>query len=236
MKALMSLLVLTLVGCAPSEEKEIQFSDQNYAFVNTAVPQVQKRLIFLHGIDGSHRDIITVPGYKALVDSLMNSGWQVIAFDLPKSRPTTFDDGGESYRAKYASKLKQAIQWADTNVGVAHVNVIGGISFGGLHALMGAAIEPAINGYFADVPMTKVEAFSSRWTHSPAFSPFYQIQRLSSIPGHFDYGDRDQVVGYQHTIELASLIGPSAIIRNNPGMGHSEHDLTHVAQWILSRF
>lgn len=230
------IFCLSACGKAPPNTN-ITFSDEVFPYTNPSVPQVGKRLIYLHGIGGSHIQMTDTPDYKVVIDILANAGWQVILIDLPIPNSHMFDDEGYSYRDKYAAKLAQTLKWSEENVGHCTVNVIGGASFGGLHSFMGAAINPDINGYFGDVPVTLVETLPADFHPAHYFSPFEELATLSTKKGYISYGEQDIRTNWHLANALVQVLPANMITSvDYPSMGHDVHDLTPIANWVLSTF
>lgn len=234
MKIVFLLFSFLFFGC--SSGRNVFFSDAVFPFVNKEVHQVGKRLVYLHGIDGTHIDLVNFKEYKTVIDILTDAGWQVITIDIPKVDEHMFDDGGVSYRKKYKAKLIQTIEWSEKNVGHADVNIIGGISWGGLHSLVGAAINDSFVGYFADIPVTIPETLGHGFKPSPSFNPFNE-ENLVNKTGFFDYGELDTATNWKLTVQLINKMNKSMVTYEDfPKMGHEVHDLTKIAEWVLRSF
>jgi pimeloyl-ACP methyl ester carboxylesterase len=229
---ILALTLLLLTGCA-RKQSEVKFDQANYAYDNMAVPQLGKRLIFLHGLRLDHNYLVNTPGYRVVIDNLVANGWQVVLFDLPYAKPEMFADGGKTYRAAYQAKLNQAIDWAETNVGHCTVNTIGGESYGGLHALMGAAMDSRFSGYMADIPVTKIEVLKEfDGATAPSFNP---LNESITARGFVSFGTNDGVVGSDNIERLVSQL-PAVQINRIVGMGHEVHDLSANAQFLFNNF
>jgi len=221
-------------------QEDIVFDDTNYAYVDNTVHQVGKRLIFIHGtIDGDHTMLLESPQYHKIITDLVAAGWQVILFDCPPKTANSFFDGGKAYKEAYIAKLRQALDWAETNVGHVTTNVIGGVSWGGAHALIGAALVPDFNAYFGLLPLTQISWLTElRGISTPSFDPFSLVPQLASKRGYFEYGTADFRVNFTLTMNLISMLQQwqaPVSYKAYEGIGHSAPaNIDSLTQWVLS--
>jgi pimeloyl-ACP methyl ester carboxylesterase len=219
----------------------LAFASENYAYTNPSVPQVGKRLIMLHGLHGSHTALLAIHGAAQMMTDLADHGWQVVLFELPYTQAAWFLDGGVAYRRAYQAKLEQAMTWADTTLGQVTVTVIGGVSFGGLHALMAPSLHPGVTGYLAVLPVVAVGALTEFAGFStPAFDPRQDVTRLAAIPGHVEWGTSDTRVDYRLTVELVAQIiqaGGQVSVREWAGLAHTGlPSWGSVSTWVRDTF
>lgn len=201
-------LLFFIASCYHTQpESKAFFSPDNFMYQNPAVPFNGHRLILIHGAlyPGANHDnaMMNVPAYKGLVDSLANRGWQVVEFDLP-SQPiqNQWADSGKAYRNAFLSKVRQAETWASETYGKADYSV-GGISYGGLHALIAAEYLPEFTHYFAVLPVMKIGVLSEfTGREAPEFDATLRYLNLAEKRGYLAWNTSDERVGYQHTKNL----------------------------------
>ncbi len=185
------------------------------------------------------------PAYAALAYELNAQGWQVIEFDLPVFNPNYFADGGAAYAQAYANKLNQAMAWADLNYGQASVNVIGGISYGSIHTMMGVALlNKDFNGWFGVLAFTHLNDLDEM---SDVYAPFFDpsqaqaTKTLASIPGYLVWNTTDDRVGDTDAINLFNnLTLMNANIQNHVYTegGHTidNGNLDYIYSWLINNF
>ena len=93
--------------------------------------------------------------------------------------------------------------------GVATYNLVGGISFGGLHSMIAAASVPRFNAWFAHVPVTRIALL----TEFPSvgdvgrMNPFFDAPALSDTNGWISWGTADTRTSWQYTKLLSRSFG-----------------------------
>jgi len=188
----------------------ILFADTNFLYSDSLVKFSGKRLIYIHGgILGVCNHLTTLMNTKChidFVDSLSALGWQVIEFDLPNKKPVSdyWEDGGKAYARAYISKLNQVVKWSEKFLGHANNYFIGGVSFGGLHALYGAEHFPVFKKYFALLPVIKLNALDefSHYQNVSDFDPADTYRKLEYADGFLFWNTSDTKVDYLLTQEL----------------------------------
>lgn len=175
---------------------------------------IGKRLIFIHGcVYGIYNHLTCLmndPVNVNFVDSLSNSGWQIIEFDLPNKKPISdyWSDGGLAYSKAYISKLTQVILWAEKTYGHCDDYNIGGISQGGLHSLYGAEKLKVFKKYFGILPVIKLNSLTefSAYADVPYFDPSTDYTSLLYSKGYISWNTTDDRVGYKNTEALFNHI------------------------------
>jgi hypothetical protein len=181
----------------------ILFSDDNFLYEREDVKFADKRLIYIHGgVTGASNHLEYLMSFQVnvdFVDSLNSLGWQVIEFDLPKMREISdyWHDGGHTYAMAYRSKLMQVVQWAERTLGHCDNYYIGGVSFGGLHALFGTEHLPIFKKYFALVPVIKINRLEEfkHYPGVPYFDPTNKFEKLADTEGFLYWNKSDTRVG-----------------------------------------
>jgi hypothetical protein len=216
---------------------EVQFSPDIFILRDATIPFSGKRLVYLHGLRGNHNDLLKEPAHGKLATDLVASGWQVVMFDLPFTEGKFFSDGGAAYR----KKIQEAMRDVDARSGVSSVNVIGGISFGGLHAFIGTADGPEFSGYFAILPIIYINSLVEFYgTAVPILNPLADVTHLSNRPGFVVWGSQDERINFRNTEALFNLL----VKGNAPIKGLSyrggEHsimgDLDFIRNWLIQSF
>jgi pimeloyl-ACP methyl ester carboxylesterase len=186
------------------------FADTNFLYSDPLVKFSGKRLIYIHGgFLSTSNHLTALMNSKCninFVDSLSALGWQVIEFDLPNKKPVSdyWEDGGKAYVRAYESKLHQVVKWSEKFLGHADNYFIGGVSFGGLHALYGAEHFPVFKKYFALLPVIKLNASHefSHYQSVPDFDPAETYTKLKNTDGFLFWNKSDTRVDYRLTHEL----------------------------------
>ncbi|HEY5749752.1 MAG TPA: hypothetical protein VIU12_26970 [Chryseolinea sp.] len=243
-------LLLIFIGCkhdtvyinnVPVDLKHVDstyttlFADSNFLYTDPQVPFNGKRLIYIHGgVKGESNHLASLmnsPGNINLVDSLNALGWQVLEFDLPNKKVVSdyWSDGGEAYAQAYLSKLNQVVKWSELELGHADDYCIGGVSFGGLHALYGEQHFPIFKKYFALLPVTKLNILKefAHYDSVPAFDPTREYKKLAKAEGFLFWNTSDSRVGFLHTqkmyTDLKNIQAPIDSL-TAPSGGHSLPD------------
>jgi hypothetical protein len=230
-----TLTTLTLVSCKKTEEEAKDFI-YNYSVFGSFSG---KRVFLAHGNQGQGSDyLIKDTGLRTIFDGLIAKGYQVILFDYPKTKKTTFKQAGLAYRQKYQHFLNWMINETDRVHGLATERLFGGVSLGGLHAFMAVTLNPLIQKYFAVVPVTDIRALKEFKNVNPEhFNALNEALAISQKPGLIIYGTADYRVNYNLTIDLItslnSLGAPLDVVALS-GRSHSMTDefALEVLNWI----
>lgn len=215
------------------------FSPQNFIY-NT--PNWNgKRFIFIHGsFDTNHVDgLMSNPDWYNIVRTLNNLGWQVIEFDRPSGDVDQFNsDNGQSYAQNYSNKLDQIVSCTDATYGKATQWSIGGVSYGGLHTLMGVILKPNFfYKYLALVPVVEIGWLTQFNGYEPSyFDPTLSPQSFKNVQGYIGYSTNDMTVNFiltQNFITQIRNFGANVQITQFINAGHTTSgDLTPLANWL----
>lgn len=239
MKALtIALAIALLSACAKVDKRESYFKDTSYELFEPTTA-LKARLYLIHGLRSSKSLWHSEP-FATFVTELQAKGMQVITFSLPYATQEMFLDGGQAYGSDYQRFLLTLSETVNTEHGLAPHTFIGGISFGGLHAMMGISLLPdEFEAYFAHLPVTSVQALAEFPLYpNDRFSPFAHEELLASKPGRIAWGNQDMRVDYRLTQRLAEEINsyhPTAVeFVEIAGISHTSRpqDLTDIANWI----
>lgn len=174
------------------------------------------------------------------VQAMIQTCAQVIVFSQPEhSNLINFSSGGAEWANAYSSYLPTLVREVDKKFGPARINIIGGVSFGGLHALMGAIQHPEIfKAFFALKPVTDWQQLTElRAFPSTSFNPLNQPSRLALMRGYITYDLSDDRVNGSLTQQLLQKLGsPSIFGQQFNGSGHSStpENLMPSVQWLSS--
>lgn len=242
LKIIFALTLITLFSCNGSKKENTVNTEVMPDFIKSytvygAMTATNRRVILIHGLGGSGVDW-NFGVHKLTTDGLISDGAQVIVFDLPKLKSSAFVDGGLQYRTNYKNFLDWLVEDTNTKFGVAAELILGGVSYGGLHAFMGAAITTHFDKYFASLPVTHLNAlieYSS--VSAPYFNPFNEVVTLSSKPGMVHWGSLDSRVNYLYTVELVNLIGPNTVGVEHSGLDHTSvpEIAASLVDWVAGR-
>lgn len=191
-----------------------------------------KRILLTHGIWGNDNQYES-GSLKDLRDGLVAHGYQVITFSYPYTEPSILYDAGLAYRNEYLNFLEWVITDTESRFGAATELDIGGYSFGGLHAIIGAANLP-FNRYLAMLPVTNLTATNLLGDLSDTyFDAFQELPALGGKPGMVVTSHSDQILGYQNAQAFAVQAGAD-YHDYAPGNGHSV--TPEMVQDILAAF
>lgn len=190
-------------------------------------------IILLHGFTGDHTYFNTATPANSLLYQLRRQGYRVVTPDLPyhgpdqgakiRARLTRDNDGGASYARMWRRAFHRIVRWTNRRYGHAPT-IVGGISWGGFHAMQAACTEPHIAGWFAISPVVEVarlNEFAGFDTRGLSLDPC--AHRLATMPGRMSYGDADTRVGVLPQQHLATLLANSSSVRvrRYPGLDHT---------------
>lgn len=189
------------MGCkANSDAKNFEF-DKNYSVYGSG----DNRVILIHGIwsDKSYWET----GYaKELKEKLVENNFQVITFTFPNTTDETWVNNGLTYRRSYLNYMNWLLKDLDDKYPISGNNIVGGFSFGGLHAMVAASDIEEINNYFAIMPSMDI----SRVVKNVSNKNFYPIDsKLINKSGFVISGSKDTLVNYKLSESWALGMGSS---------------------------
>jgi hypothetical protein len=232
------ILILTFIFLSCEKGQRIQLNEKQKVFAATGVRKA--RLYLAHGYGGDLTTFENEP-FNSWRQQLQQQGIEVVTYNLPKQDAANFkSEKAGVYRAFYQSLLKRMTESIDAKYGKCAVNISGGVSFGGLHAMMNVALHP---GYFqswmAIKPVTDYTALTElKKTDSSKFSPFNETHALVKLPGFIVFGDNDERVNFRLTENLVEKIGNRGLTWvSMSGEDHAttQADLDNASQWIASQ-
>lgn len=203
-------------GCRP------QF-DEQYTYLSGG----PNRVILIPGMDGSAKNFLSSPLFRDLADGYQKLGADVLVLNTPIPRPCWFSDGGTAYRAGFIRELDDITTDAERRHGQRRTLLVG-ISYGGLHAMMGYALRP-FAGWQAGMSVTKLAALEELKSvgEVPLFDPFPLAWELKKGPGFITWGGRDSRVDHLLAERLFSRVR-SATVRGK-GYAWLGHETTPLS-------
>lgn len=235
MRYIVALFTLILSACGSASDFPPDFTLPEFtkSYHVYGAPS-HKRILLTHGIWGDD-SIYNGGDLVALRNGLVAKGYQVITFNCPWFDSRFFADGGKEYRHRYIEFLKWLIKETDSKYGYAYVLDIGGFSFGGLHAFIGASSIPRIHKYLGMVPVSDPHAYTYLFGpySAPHFNAFNEVARLRFKTGVIVTSHDDNYLGYQNSANLASML--HARYQDFTGAGGHNVNAAMV-QFILNQF
>ncbi len=242
MRYLLLNSMLLLTSCAKqadvSPTNTIVFPSDTFLYQQQ--PSVPKRVVMLHGLRGSHSTFFIDP-YVQMYNALIQAGWQIVMFDFPYAEPSFWTDTGFGYEQGFMAKLNQALDQADHELGPVTQTVLLGVSFGGIHALVGASQSNRVTGYVGVVPVVKINWLTEfQGQDTSGMDNQVDPSALATKPGYLIWGEQDQRVNYQFTVDLAGRIGDlrgSVTTEAHPELDHTfPNDVSTMINWMLTTF
>lgn len=236
---LLFILPFLLISCSNKLETRNMKFDTSYTITqDLTVPFNGKRIYLLHGFLGN-RHFWDNGIYKTLKQDLINSGYQIITFDLPYTKDYFFFDGGKLYRKLYEQQVRAIKQNVEQELGLASKNIIGGFSFGGLHSLMGQALmSDLFESYFAVLPVVRLSAIKEmQGISTEHFNPVSEIQTFNTKSGLLIWANNDTRVGNEYTEALFNKLinmGAPVSYYESIGTGHAMtmNILNETKNWL----
>jgi pimeloyl-ACP methyl ester carboxylesterase len=234
------VLFIFFILCAPASASRV---DGHTVTVYQALSHTKGRVVLLHGFTGNHNFFNSAPS-NGLLYNLRREGYQVVTPDLPDSGPrmtlklqTQLVDGGVSYLHAWQRYFHHLIRWSNRHYGRLPTGV-GGISWGGYHAMQAACHERSLKWWFVISPVVDPARLGELASlDTSAMSLDHCVSRLSSIPANMSFGDVDQRVGVipQQRLSIMLLKDQAPIqIRQYRGLDHTttRPAIDRVVNWL----
>src|SRR5262249_26009612 len=138
---------------------------------------------------------------------------------------------------RFIADLTALVHDIDKTQGPAGRNIVAGISWGGLHALMAVEFTSLFDAYFVGMPATNLTRLTEFINcNNSNFEPFSSSALLSSRPGFIQYGTADNRVDYTETQRLIATM-PSLsnlTVSEVQGVGHTTtpETLDKISAWL----
>jgi hypothetical protein len=198
-----------------------------------------KRVYLYYGLNSGGLSMWSNAPYSTMVANFRADGHSVVLASEaePQVAPCRFTNGGGQYREAFNSAINTMMNTVESTYGAADTNIIGGVSFGGLHAMMGATISGRFAAWFAHVPVVRIDALTefSSVGDVKKFNPQYEVVGLSAKPGLLTWGTTDARVNYLLTIDLANQLPETVEKIGYAGMGHTttSQSVADIRAWVL---
>jgi hypothetical protein len=217
----------TVLG--PTDRCPIDFPTDAIYLPATA-PQNGRRVYLFPGLDVNVSADFGSGPLKEMVDRLRGWGADVVLLPLPAPRACMFADGGARYRERFAAAV-----FAMTDG--SRENIVGGVSYGGLHAMMAAATSDRFAGWFALLPVTRLDALAEfPGLDVPQFNPLNETAALGLLPGFLEWGTADDRVNWHLTSQLADHL-KNVRKTEYPGHAHetTQQNIDDLMAWISTQ-
>lgn len=227
------LLLLILTGCAYNTKlTPVVFPNEYNVYNVTGKCTDVKRLYITHGFGGDKSVYDNYP-FNVFFKNITDKCYQIISYDLPHGDFNEhFRNQGLNYRVSFTEYLLKLKSEVDSKYGSVGYNVVGGVSFGGFHALMSVELTDIFDAYFALKPVTDYTALVELANaDSTQFNPFNDSLQLNKIPGLIIYGTRDERVNYRLTERLKSTV-TARFISLDEGHESNDANLLLISDWL----
>ncbi len=233
-----------LVACSPklpdlSNGCNLSFPSDYVYYPPTGTPS-GKRIYLYYGLNSGGLSFWGGAPMSDFVVSLRASGDEVVLASEaePQANTCYFSDGGLQYRERFNQSINTLMNTIEATHGQSK-NIIGGISYGGLHAMMGGVINGRFAAWFAHLPVTRIDALTefAGVGNVPQFNPQYEIKALLVKPAYISWGTADTRVNWTLTKAIADQL-PSIVTKQEyAGQGHTTttQNVTDMAAWIATQ-
>lgn len=203
----------------------------------------KKRLYITHGF-GGNKDVYDTEPFADWIINIRQACFEIVSYDLPRGDYNRhFVNGGLDYKNSFVAYLTSLKSSIEQSRGLADINLVGGVSFGGLHSMMSVELIGGFDGFFSLKPVTDYTALYelTEKTTSENFNVFNDYQNLAPVRGLIIYGDQDYRVNYRLTLYLKELL--DALPSSNVSFvglteGHSSNpqNLQIIMNWINANY
>lgn len=194
------IFLLFLISCGSSNNAPASQFEKQYS----SFGQSKNVAILIHGI-WSDKTLWDYGLGLDIKNSFIENNYKVVTFTFPNTTDETFLDAGLIYRLHYISFLNWLISDLKKNSVVEKI-IIGGFSFGGLHAMVAASDIKEIKEYFAIMPSMDL----SKIIKGISNSNFYPSNNnMVNKKGFVISGSKDDLVDYKLGQQWALSMGQS---------------------------
>lgn len=193
-------------------------------YILTAKEAFQKRVYLLHGF-GNDWTMWSSEPYRSFVYEMLDLGYDIIFITIPYfknvDQTRSLMANSADFYQMWTSRIARVKSGVENRYGLVSTNIVGGISFGGHHALL-AATTHLFDAYFALLPLVDPQSLSELSDiYAPNANVLNYVSSLSDIPGYVSWGTQDSRVDYVKSMELTvSLIGFGASISYKAHLNH----------------
>lgn len=196
-----------------------------------------KRLYLFHGLNSSASYWESEP-YLSMINAFRSAGCEVIAFNLPTAQTCFYSTGGWQYREDFNAMINTVINTVEASHGAALKSIIGGVSYGGLHAMMGTAINGRFCAWWAHLPVVRVDALTELTGvgNAQGFNPQFEVEALGGKPGMIGWGTADTRVNWALAKDLADKLPNTVTKHEYPGLDHTTNSqgVADIVAWVSS--
>ena len=194
------------------------------------------RVFLFPGMPGTSSQWTEQP-QRELRELLLQNEIEVISLAVPLASPGNFVKG-QAYRDGFSNYVRQTLGKVDHAHGRKGRTIVGGISYGGLHAMMAAALFPSdFTEWFASFPVVKLSALSG-YAHLgevKAFDPAQFSTALGQRRGLLMWGTSDSTVGWTATKEFFGKLDRNLVTGiEYPDVPHqtSKEQVAEIVRWV----
>lgn len=208
-----------------------------YSYLAPTGPSSGKRAYLYYGLNSGGIDQWSTPPLSDLVSGLRLAGDEVVLASEaePQVNLCAYTNGGWQMREMFNASLNTLLDTIEAAHGPA-TNIIGGISFGGLHAMMGSASNGRFSAWFAHVPVTRLDALTefAGVGEVARFNPFHDVGALALKTGYISWGTADTRVDWTLTKALADLLPSTVTKKEWTGQAHTttSANVTDMLNWV----
>lgn len=165
----------------------------------------------------------------SLSNSLDAAGYQVVLLAVPVAMPELFVSYGKVYRLEFESYVRSTIEKIDAEYGH-RKSFVGGISYGGLHAIMASHM---FDGWFAHLPVVRLDALTEMRCIGDVSSFNPQFETITGR-GRLSCGSSDTRVNGSLTKSLK--VGADVDRVEYPGLDHETKPeaISDIIVWLKS--
>jgi hypothetical protein len=197
--------------------------DQHYVYF-PATGNAAGRIYLIPGLDGTTSNFLSTSLYREMMKTLNDDGYEIVLLPpFPSPQPCWFADGGAHYRSLFTQDIRALLVDSDAKYGKLSRNLISGISYGGINAIIGYSSFPGeFVGWQAMLSVTKLTALAElKGSPEPLeFSALSEVDHLKGSYGFLTWGDEDMRVDHREAEKLYDLIKSPHVV----GIGYLNLD------------
>ena len=229
----MLALLLTPASTVPAAGCTPTFSSSVVYHAPTGTPS-GKRLYLWPGLNSPVTQWEEATTLAPFIAGLRAAGHSVVLASLPTAQACFFDNGGWQYRELFNTHLNAIMDATEGTYGSAEENVAGGISFGGLHAMLAASSNGRISAWWALKPVTRIDALTELPSVGDVkrFNPQFLAPELSMKPGWIGWDAGDTRVNGPLTAALATQLPAETETYTGTAHGTTTAMCNDILAWV----
>lgn len=187
----------------------------------TGTPSGRRHYLF-HGLNSDASYWSAAP-FTALISGLAAQGDESVLFNLPIAATCFYTNGGWQYRDQFNAMVNAVMNAVELVHGPAAKNVVGGVSYGGLHAMLATSINGRFAAWWAHMTVTRVDALTelSGVGDAVRFNPQFEVERLAMKKGYISWGTADTRVNWTLTKAIADQLPGIVTKHEYAGLDHT---------------